>query len=635
MKGASLPKDAPVEFLTQPGDVLSILPIERDRLIVTMRRVSGVFKVLSVYGDDIWWLAGTTTSTAKSRTKLDFSRVPLPLRDVSKAMMYRYLRRGGRKARRPGASAVSNAFIDIGYFVGYIHGLGITRLCDITPMTCLAYVQFSRAKFRTFGGRARTPDPVNRNLSKSVLSKRFSAVEKVFELSQYTPDPMVQHPWIDSSAHILSGCGGKATGGLTPLIPDDVFTALFQRAHGIIQDAPRLLDLRDELNKFELRTDVDQRYFAQLKTKALRAAGLPGYREFKKQLRHVRTACYVVTASLSGCRYHELANAKRGCCSSTEVDGVRFWWLRSESSKTFEGETEWMIPEAAVDAFAVLERWSAPYRERVDQEIQSYRAEDPTDIRIAEAIDHVGSLFVGSDLKKSNLVRTVSVQQMNDDLKDFAEACGLEWLLATHQFRRKFANYAARSQFGDLRYLREHFKHWSIDMTLAYALNESQEMALYLEIQEELDDIKVATVSSWLDEREPLGGGYGKSLVDWRARSDAITIFRSRAAMVRSIAQSTPIRSNGHAWCTTGDNLCVGNDLERTRCGDGCDNAVIGSKHRHIYHGLYEHLVELRDSDDIGPGGRARVARDVSRCVKVLRDLGHDVEAEHGVAQDR
>jgi len=337
-------------------------------------------------------------------------------------------------------------------------------------------------------------------------------------------------------------------------------------------------------------------------------------------------------ASLSGCRYHELANAKLDCCYSTNTDGERFWWLRSESSKTFEGKTEWMIPVAAVEAFAVLERWSAPYRERLDQEIKSYRSEDAAHLLIAEAIDHAGSLFIGADLKKSNLVRTVSIQQMNDDLKDFTKACGLEWLIATHQFRRKFANYAARSQFGDLRYLREHFKHWSIDMTLGYALNESQEMALYLEIQDELDDIKVATASSWLEEREPLAGGYGRSLVDWRDRSDAITIFKSRAAMVQSIAQSTPIRSNGHAWCTASDNLCIGNDLDRTRCGDGCDNAVIGTKHRHIYQGLHEHLVELCASEEIGPGGRAKVARDVSRCAKVLRDLGHDVEARHGVA---
>lgn len=46
----------------------------------------------------------------------------------------------------------------------------------------------------------------------------------------------------------------------------------------------------------------------------------------------------------------------------------------------------------------------------------------------------------------------MSGQMWNLALKAFARKCGLSWDLASHQFRRKFANYAARSQFGDLRH---------------------------------------------------------------------------------------------------------------------------------------------------------------------------------------
>jgi len=62
--------------------------------------------------------------------------------------------------------------------------------------------------------------------------------------------------------------------------------------------------------------------------------------------------------------------------------------------------------------------------------------------------------------------------------------------------------------------------------------------------------------------------------------------------MVRSLAESTAIRSNGHAWCTADDNLCVGNDIERTRCSD-CSNAVIGLKHAQLYRGLHDRLNEV------------------------------------------
>ncbi|WP_322073829.1 hypothetical protein, partial [Burkholderia cepacia] len=112
-------------------------------------------------------------------------------------------------------------------------------------------------------------------------------------------------------------------------------------------------------------------------------------------------------------------------------------------------------------------------------------------------------------------------------------------------------------------------------------------MALYLEIQDELDDIKVAVVDSWLDASEPLAGGYGESLVAWRTSSESVIMFKTRDEMVRSVANSTHIRSNGHAWCTADDNSCVGNDFDKTRCGAGCDHSVIGRTHSEIYQGIF------------------------------------------------
>jgi hypothetical protein len=177
-----------------------------------------------------------------------------------------------------------------------------------------------------------------------------------------------------------------------------------------------------------------------------------------------------------------------------------------------------------------------------------------------------------------------------------------------------------------LRYLKEHFKHWSLDMTLGYALNESQEMELYGEIQSELDDIKTGVVESWLNPAARLAGGYGTNVVAWRG-SNPVTIFKDRKHMVRSLAESTPIRSNGHAWCTADDDLCVGNSLERTRCG-GCGNAVIGIKHARIYRGLHDHLQEVAKMPDIGDGGRKVVERDMQRCRSVLAALGQEIGSD-------
>ncbi|MFC5521794.1 hypothetical protein [Polaromonas jejuensis] len=611
----------------QPSSVRGLCADERDALIISMRRVDGVWVIASRYRDDVWWILGATTNTSKSNTKLDFTAVPEPFKGVTKEMIYRFMRRGRDGHTRPGLSQLHKTLINAKFFLEHVRGLGITSLSGVTTLVCTSYVQACKELRTGLGPEKRRGGGAA--LTAGTLYRRLGAVEAIHELSQHTNDPMPQHPWPDSSADHLSGAGKARQGNRnkTPLMPNEVFTALFLRAWSIVQDAGRLLELRDEMDKVgEECKGFHKQYVPQRKNLVLEKLGWTGgLRKLKIDLNEIRTACYIVVASLSGCRNHELAFLRSNAYySSEDDDGERYWWMRSKSTKTGEGDTEWLIPEAAVAALKVIDRWAAPYQAMLHEEIEKYRAVDPSDLRIAEAQEHVGAVFVGVDLKKRKLVRTFSVHPWNNSLKAFARACGLDWDLSSHQFRRKFANYAARSQFGDLRYLREHFKHWSQDMTLGYAMNESQEMSLYLDIEEELDEIKESVVAQWLNDAEPLAGGYGNNIVNWRSREENITLFKSRDHMIRSIAQSTAIRSNGHAWCTADDNACVGNDLDRTRCGDGCNNAVIGRRHAATYQGLYDQLKELENCEDIGEGGRERVRRDLDRCRSVLRSLGHD-----------
>ena len=501
----------------------------------------------------------------------------------------------------------------------YTSSLGATTLSEITPLMCSSYAQVLKEK-RGKGGR----------FSVATFHRRLAAIELLFEVSQFTDDSMPLHPWPETSADHMSGYSRnrRLVGNTTPLMSDEVYVAIFQTAWTIVRSAETLLDLRDELDEISRqRIGKSRLWIHKVKGRALAKRNWSGgnLMSFTAELLTLRDACFVVVASLSGCRSHELAFLRADSYYSTEDDqGERYWWMRSTSTKTDEGATEWMIPEAAVVALRVMDRWSAPYRTQLLDQIEALRAANPTDVRIADAQEHVDAIFVGGDKANDNQVRTLTNTQINDRLKAFARRCGLDWPLATHQFRRKFANYAARSRFGDLRYLKEHFKHWSLDMTLGYGLNESQEMALYLEIEDELENLKHQVVSGWMNKNEPLAGGYGLNLAAWREREENITLFKDHAHMIRSIASSTAIRSNGHAWCTADDNLCEGNDIDPTRCGNGCSNAVVSRHHAAIYVGLFNELKTLEDCEDIGEGGRKRVARDLERCRSVLTTLGHD-----------
>jgi hypothetical protein len=589
---------------------------ERDSWIVSTREVDGNSVIVSRYGDDTWWFTGSTTNTVMAKTRVIFSVLPEAYQTVARELLYRFLTKGRPGAKRPGVATLVRFFNELKFFLEYLQHLEISCLSDVTTFTCSTYAQLQRR-----------PDPAKPNaqqLTPAALYRRLSAVETAYILSQHTSDPMSDYPWPGSAPGLLSGVTGtsKNREHATPLMSDDVFATLFNHAWSILEEADHLLDLRDDLERSKsqwLAKGTRKQFNGHLAASGWQGSAAT----LKTAVQKIRTACYVVIASVSGCRNHELAFLQAGAAyASTDDEGETYWWMRSKSTKTDEGATEWMVPHSAVRALEIMERWATPYQVMLAHEIEAKRAKDPRDPSIAIAAEHIGALFVGMDPKENMQVRTISLLKLNVDLKSFASQCGLNHALSSHQFRRKFANYAARSQFGDLRYLREHFKHWSMDMTLGYALNESQEMDLYLEIQAELDEIKESVVAAWLKSAEPLAGGYGANIVNWRERTMPITLFKDHKHMIRSIAESTSIRSNGHAWCTADDNECAGNDLERTRCGSGCGNAVISLRHAPIYLGLYNQLKELEDSPDIGEGGRARVRRDLDRCLQVLGALG-------------
>jgi hypothetical protein len=622
----------PNEVGAEQHDSAALPKSERDTLVVTSRVVDGHVVVVSRYGDTQWSTVGHPTNKPSGDRSMNFARVPEAFRETMKAILYRYMRRGREGQRRPSARAAVKLLKDADPFLKHLEGLGIVRLADVTPQVCWSFVEACR--------RYRQCAPhLGKSLKASSLGHRLCVVEALYEMSQCTADAMVAHPWPGTSWTHLAGLTGQGSGdrgGRTPLIPDDVFTTLFQEAWSRVEGSDSLLKVRDEWLLFK---QVRGQSWSTAMTsheygRFVKKHGWRGAREVSQALHELRTACYIVVASLSGCRNHELAFIQSGACysrtstsGSINADSEVYWWMRSQSTKTGEGHTEWMIPESAAIALRVMEHWASPYQALLETEIESRRSDDPLDPEIAEALRHRHALFLCSEPRRANQVRTMSVQMINIALKAFAKKCGLDWELATHQFRRKFANYAARSQFGDLRYLKQHFKHWSLDMTLGYALNEAQEMALYAEIHDELEEIKASVTESWLRSHAPLAGGYGTNIVAWRG-TNPVTLFRDHKQMVRSLAESTPIRSNGHAWCTADDNLCVGNDMERTRCTD-CSNAVIGLQHAPLYRGLHEHLKEVCKCDDIGKGGLGLVKRDMNRCRSLLVALGQDVpEAE-------
>jgi len=225
-------------------------------------------------------------------------------------------------------------------------------------------------------------------LSQRGLQGRFTAIEALHDLSQYTDDPMSQHPWPETSAMALAGLTGTCRkGGMTPLMPDDVFCVLFEQAYKQVECGKQLLDLRDELDALaEQRKELPDYTNSRAKSHHLSALGWDGsLGAFKRALQNLRTACYIVLASTSGCRNHELAHEQSGAHHRTQDDeGTVYHWMRSRSDKTDTGMHDWMIPEAGVRALRIMERWAAPYQAMIAAEIEQRHLANPYDPQIVE-----------------------------------------------------------------------------------------------------------------------------------------------------------------------------------------------------------------------------------------------------------
>lgn len=237
-------------------------------------------------------------------------------------------------------------------------------------MICIHYVTECREIRQSRRNRGQA-------LSPAALERRFNSVEALYELSQYTIDPIPRHPWPDTSARALAGRGSLACElGKTPLMPDEVFCSLFEKAYEQVQAGEALLDLRDVLDKVSVEHNGKVLRTIQLhKVRLLISHGwVGGLESFTQAIKDLRTASYIVLASTSGCRNHELANVKSGAYHCTEDDeGTAFHWLRSTSEKTNTGVHDWMIPEIAAQVLRLMERWAEPYQAAIVSEIAERR----------------------------------------------------------------------------------------------------------------------------------------------------------------------------------------------------------------------------------------------------------------------
>ncbi|MEQ9130853.1 MAG: tyrosine-type recombinase/integrase [Marinovum algicola] len=585
-------------------------------IITGMRLDDGSHHVLSRYGDPVWTLPDAlfAAGTRDAQKKLNFDRVPPAFRELMRSCTARYILSGIEGRSRPRGSTIRQYFTSATYYLTWLDDRGIGCFSEVTPLLAQQYVDFCR------GLKGRKGEP----LAAASLFSRLSAVETLQILSQQTAEPM-PHPWPESSANHLAGLTGQGNRHLqearTKIIPDDVLGPLFQSA---VDWLGRADDIIEQWEKIQAWT-AQGLSCHQRRDRANKQGWSIG--EANAAARDLQSACMVIVLVTSGIRVSELCSLETGCAYTKEGDrGDRYHWLRGVSYKTGAGPCDWLAAELTHRAIAVAERLASPLQSRLAQTIAELHASNPRDPDITRLSEHASRLFLAVAQNQNNRIGTLSNESVLIRLNAFAAQCGVDWPFAPHQFRRTFAVYAAHSAFGDLRYLRDHFKHWSLDMTGLYAMNREQDAELYDEIGLAALGIKTDLLEHWLEPDAILAGGAAEPVRAFRAKSEAVATKHDRADMAKTLSPLVHIRATGVAWCTADTGGCNGGQgAEKTRCGD-CGNAIIDESRRPVWQGIYAQQFELSQLPDIGPGGQERVERDLRRCRKVLTDLGASEE---------
>lgn len=179
----------------------------------------------------------------------------------------------------------------------------------------------------------------------------------------------------------------------------------------------------------------------------------------------LQTACYIVTAYLSGMRDSELKHLRRDCVrAQRDPAGVPYRW--TVASLAFKGETDpagtratWVIGAPAARALAVLEQLQPA---STDMLLSSLYRSGTSTRQNAVAVGRTNELIN----QLTGWINTYCADHDRDDV--IPDIAGAPWKFSTRQFRRTLAWHIARRPGGAIAGAIQ-YRHLSIQMFEGYA----------------------------------------------------------------------------------------------------------------------------------------------------------------------
>lgn len=619
-----------------------LLPSEKAKLPISRTRdEDGREMIVSRYEDDVWdfWpyiKQGNRHPSAKvidwgfelgDGTRLTDSE-NLDLLGSAKDFIWSLFNEPIEGRQRPQMSTIITQTTALLPLLRWMVANGIRRFRDLQGRT-LNYVPVSRMS-----------DKTGKSVAKGWHSRRLLVLEDIYAQREKLADALHVHPWIGESASTLSGETNKGRKPKTLRIPEAAVRKLANVAiEYVTQHATRILDARDAI---AIAVGNATGWEAtNMRVPMAREFGFSGSRDLSNELALLRDSCYIVIAMFSGIRDSETLSLTEGCVAhSTTDDGIDLTWIHGTIYKTGEKPHRWLVPAIVETAIRVMERYRRPFAVEIERQIADYETRVGLAIpnskgyktltkRLHVARRDRNGLFLATTVRSGHTVNVVSGSLIGQRLKryckrfDIVGPDGSHWPLHAHQFRRTYAYFVASAELGDLHYLREHFGHWSIDMTLLYADGATDEFNTDADLLQEILRVKnekqEGVLRDYLLTDTPLANG-DIMLADLRR---TIKTARNKDELIRQVSDSISLNGTGHSWCignAKGSNcggLCV---FEADMCVD-CNYGIIGPEHLPVWKGIASQQQEALAMPDLGIPGKARSQRILDKANNVIAKL--------------
>lgn len=629
------------------GTMLSKKPRARTGMPITwIIGEDGVRLPLSLYGDDIVDFTPYIPNPAAGTTSINVAAIPIVWRDSFLDVVFNFWRFGRPGSAAPKASTVVRAAHQLTLLIRWLYDRGITRFADVQPLhvaTFAKHLHDSPITNQSREGELRKSRGVGNVLWACTLP---------WNLRARIEDPMPSAPFPEENGVTKASKSSKRGPyqASTYCMTLDEYSLLYQACERDLVDADKLitaLETRHKWLRLKSNQDLTRKVLDDKFRNWLQATQGITTSDLNAAIKAIREAAATQLGMLVGQRISEILSLEHGCYFERELREVSLGWLRGRTYKTSVEnttwtETEWLAPSRVATLVSYLERLSAIHRPILRDEIvairskiekaRTKRAKAVLSAKLMVAKRALNSLFLTRSVSKGykghESVRIATHGTFSLWLKAMAKRAGLSCPINPHVLRRTFAYMVVRHCNGDIRYLKVHFQHWTLETTQLYATHDSRDDDLADEIGQAILEAKTDLVSSWLDQDAILAGKAGEHIRLTRQKPEFVAhTIEDRMELARDLHEGLNIRPTGHSWCVAaGSPPCGGRGLyDASECANDCDSAVITEREVPIWKHLTIQLLEAERLDDCGPGGAQMLEKSLAAFDTVLKPFGLDV----------